>query len=242
MKTLVIIQARMGSSRLPGKVLLPLGKSIVLDYVVSRCKLMKDVVDVIVATSTSSKDDLIVSWCKDQRVSFFRGSEHDVLTRYVDCAKKYEVDYVMRVTSDCPFVDYEMANEMIALMEKEKKDLVMVNSDKLPRGLAVELVSMDVLTTINEKGKEPYHREHVTYYGYEHKEEFKIVEYSPKRSLENPKLRITLDTYEDYEVCKAVADHFNGNKFVSAKDVVQFLTNNPDISRLNANIEQKAVK
>lgn len=118
MKTIVIIQARMGSSRLPGKILKPLGDVDVLRYDITRCRAIKGVNEVIVATSTLKQDDAIANWCEQQQVPYFRGSEEDVLDRYVQCAKQYKPDYVMRVTSDCPFVDYEMASDIVELILK----------------------------------------------------------------------------------------------------------------------------
>lgn len=124
MKTIVIIQARMGSSRLSGKILKPLGEVDVLTYVTSRCRKIQGVSEVIVATSLLRQDDAVEQWCVENGIACFRGSEEDVLDRYVQCAKQYEPDYVMRVTSDCPFVDYEMANDIVAIMERERVDIV----------------------------------------------------------------------------------------------------------------------
>ncbi|MBB4823661.1 spore coat polysaccharide biosynthesis protein SpsF [Sporosarcina luteola] len=239
MKTIVIIQARMGSSRLPGKILKPLGEVDVLTYVTSRCKEIQGVCEVIVATSLLQQDDAVEQWCVDNGITCFRGSEEDVLDRYVQCAKQYEPDYVMRVTSDCPFVDYEMANAILALMERERVDIVDVVGG-LPRGLTVELISYEALLFIDKNGQENRHREHVTYYAYEYREQFKRVSYDVPSNRLHPEFRITLDTEEDYALCKAVASHFN-NPLVSSADVIQFLIGHPDVAKLNAHIEQKPV-
>ena len=240
MKTIVIIQARMGSSRLPGKVLLPLGESVVLDYVVSRCRQIEGVSDVIVATSTLVQDDAIVEWCKDNDVDCCRGSEDDVLSRYIDCAKQYKPDYVIRVTSDCPFIDYEMASKIVEKMKEFPADYVKVKGS-LPRGLVVEMFAYSALQYIDKHGREPRHREHVTYYGYEYVDKFKTTTYEVSEALNHPELRITLDTEEDYELCKKVSKHFRGEVLISAQEVVQFLLDNPDVARINAHIEQKPV-
>ncbi|ALA70056.1 acylneuraminate cytidylyltransferase [Geobacillus stearothermophilus 10] len=240
MKTIIIIQARMGSSRLPGKVLMPLGNTVVLDYVVSRCQRVKEIDDVIVATSTLPQDDAVESWCKQHHVSCFRGSEDDVLARYYECAKPYQPDYVIRVTADCPFVDYELANQIIEAMKAEPSDIVIVEGD-LPRGLVVEMVSFPALEYIYHHGKEPRHREHVTYYAYEFPDEFKRTLVQAPKDICQPQLRITLDTEEDYQLCKAVANHFRGDRLVRSHEVVQFLLNRPDVARLNAHVRQKPV-
>lgn len=240
MKTIIIIQARMGSSRLPGKVLLPLGDTQVLDYVVSRCQKVEGVQEVIVATSTLSQDDAIESWCKERHVTCFRGSEDDVLSRYYECAKLYDPDYVIRVTSDCPFVDYEMASEIVKAMKEQPADYVKVNGN-LPRGLVVEMFSFSALSYIHEHGKEPRHREHVTYYGYEFADEFQVTTYTPPASIQQSHLRITLDTEEDYQLCKEIASHFLGDKYVSSQKVVDFLLDHPEVAKINAHVKQKPV-
>lgn len=239
MKTIIIIQARMGSSRLPGKILKPLGQADILTFVTERCKKIKGISDVIVATSVLPQDDAVEKWCREHSITCFRGSEDDVLDRYVQCAKAYEPDYVMRVTSDCPFVDYEMADEIVTLMDKKRVDII-DKAGKLPRGLAVELISYKALLSIHQKGKEPRHREHVTYYAYEHRNEFNRITYEVPENRRHDSLRITLDTEEDYALCKAVANHFQ-DPLVPSADIIHYLLNHPEIANLNAHIEQKPV-
>ena len=229
----------MGSSRLPGKILKPLGDTDVLSYDIARCRAIEGVSEVVVATSTLPQDDTIAKWCEEHHVAYFRGSEDDVLERYVQCAKMYKPDYVMRVTSDCPFVDYEMASEIVALMEQKRKDVVLLEGE-LPRGLAVELISYETLLRIDELGKEPRHREHVTYYAYEFKEQFETVSFKVPANRQAPQFRITLDTEEDYAMLVEVAKHFNDH-LVSSVDVIEFLRKTPEVSKINAHIEQKPV-
>jgi len=239
MNIIIIMQARMGSSRLPQKILKPLHNVDVLTYDIARCRAIEGVSEIIVATSFLPQDDAIAKWCEEHQVVYYRGSEDDVLDRYVQCANIYKPDYVMRVTSDCPFVDYEMASEMIKLMEQERKDVMLLEGE-LPRGLAVEIISYDTLLHIHEVGQEPRHREHVTYYAYEFKEQFKTVTYKVPENRQAPELRITLDTEEDYKLIKAVAAYFQ-NPLVSSVEVIQYLKENPEVARINAHIEQKPV-
>lgn len=240
MKTIIIIQARMGSSRLPGKVLMPLGDTVVLDYVVSRCKKIDNVADVIVATSTLDQDDPIANWCMNYQVACFRGSEDDVLSRYVECARHYQPDYVIRVTADCPFVDYHLANQIIDTMQMNPSDIHIIKGD-LPRGLVVEMISYGALEYMHVHGKEHRHREHVTYYAYEFPEKFTQTHFNIPEVLRHPQLRITLDTTEDYELCKIISDSFYGNILVNSNEVIQFLINNPEIAHINSHVKQKSV-
>lgn len=230
----------MGSSRLPGKVLMPLGETVVLDYVVSRCQQVKQADEVIVATSVLPQDDVIESWCKQHHVWCFRGSEDDVLARYYECAKPYQPDYVIRVTADCPFVDYELADRIIEAMEVEPADIVIVEGD-LPRGLVVEMVSFSALEYIYHHGKEPRHREHVTYYAYEFPDEFQRTYIQAPKEIQHPQLRITLDTEEDYRLCRAIAHHFKGDRLVCSREIVRFLLHHPDVALINAHVQQKPV-
>jgi spore coat polysaccharide biosynthesis protein SpsF len=239
MKTIVIIQARMGSSRLPGKILKKLGDVDVLTYDIERCRAIEGISEVIVATSDLPQDDAIAQWCERYGVAYYRGSEDDVLDRYVQCANMYKPEYVMRVTSDCPFVDYEMASEMVSLMKKEQKDIVLLDGNP-PRGLAVELLSYEALLHIHKVGKESRHREHVTYFAYEHAEKFNSVTYQVPTNRIAPELRITLDTYEDYQLVSAIANHFD-DSLVSSSKVIQYLRETPEVAALNAHIEQKPV-
>lgn len=239
MKTIVIIQARMGSSRLPGKILMPLGSTDNLTYVIERCKKIDGVSKVLVATSSLSQDDAVEKWCEEHQLSCYRGSEEDVLDRFIQAAKPYDPDYVIRVTADCPFVDYEMASDMVALMKKEQVDIIDLEG-QLPRGLAVEVISYKALQYIDEKGHENRHREHVTYYAYEFKEQFTRVSYVADEMRNEPPLRITLDTVADYELLSKVASHFD-DVFVSSIDVIQYLIEHPEVAKINAHIEQKPV-
>jgi spore coat polysaccharide biosynthesis protein SpsF len=243
MKTVIIIQARMGSSRLPGKVLMPLGNSCVLDYVVSRCRLISSTVEVVVATSRLIQDDVVEEWCLGSGVSCYRGSEDDVLERFVGASTPFHPDFVMRVTGDCPFVDYEFANEVVMAMGNNPSDFVIYPDHDLllPRGLNVELMSYEALMRMNELGHEPRHREHVTYYAKEFPNQFTRTMFEVPLALRQPQLRITLDTPEDYELCKAIADAFPSEVTVSTSKVVAFLLEHPKIAALNAHIEQKAL-
>lgn len=241
MRTVVIIQARMGSSRLPGKVLMPLGDSVVLDYVVSRCERMQGVGRVIVATTALEQDNEIEEWCQKKGVTCFRGDENDVLLRYYECAKRYQPTYVIRVTADCPFLDFDLADRIMEQMRRVPTDILLIQG-ALPRGLVVEMISFTALETIERRSTEPYHREHVTYYAYEYAEQFKATTLVPPVYLQYPELRITLDTPEDYKLCQSIATYFRGNKLISSKEVIQYLLAHPEVAQINAHIEQKSVK
>lgn len=241
MKTILIIQARMGSTRLPGKILLPLGKSTVLEYVVDRCRKDARLADVVVATSTLEHDEPIREWCRQRHVTCFSGSEDDVLSRYYDCASSYSPNYVIRVTSDCPFIDYSLIAKLIDAMERHSCDIVRMDGEEPARGLWSEIVSFQALARMNEVGRLPRYREHVTYYAYEFPDQFSSQTIKLPEILLHPELRITLDTPEDYEMLRRVADHFTGDKLVRSEDVIRYLLDTPEVARINSHICQKPV-
>jgi spore coat polysaccharide biosynthesis protein SpsF len=240
MKTILIIQARMGSSRLPGKILLPLGDTVVLDYVVKRCRAIRDVAEVIVATTNLDADQEVADWCAAHGVACFRGPEDDVLTRYVQCADLYKPDYVIRVTSDCPFIDYDLGNIIMEHMKHAPSDLTVMEGE-IARGLYIELVSYPALKYIDKHGMESRHREHVTFYAYEYPEYFKSTTVQVPTSLRYPQLRVTLDTPDDYEMLRQIADHFRGQPLVASREVIRYLLKHPEVAAINAHIQQKPV-
>lgn len=231
----------MGSTRLPGKILMPLGTSTVLDYVVDRCRQDSRISDVIVATSVLPQDDPIRNWCAERDVTCFSGSEDDVLSRYYECALPYRPDYVIRVTSDCPFIDHAVIGRIIDSMESHPSDLVRLEGGEPVRGFWSEIFSLEALSLIHRIGQEPRHREHVTYYAYEYPERFRSRMFPMPSYMRHPELRITLDTPEDYAMLQTVADHFKGDRLVSSEAVVEYLLAHPEVASINAHITQKPV-
>ena len=241
MKVIAILQARMGSTRLPGKVLLPFGHTNVLDYAVSRCQAAKEIDQVVVATSNKEEDNQIVEWCNSNGIEVFQGSEEDVLARYFECAAQYKADYVIRALGDCPFFHYELADAIIESILKNKGDIA-IYSEPIPLGLGVEIISATALSYIYSHGKEAYHREHVTYYAYENKELFHHVSLNAPDYLLDKKVRLTLDTQEDFELLSVIAQHFSDNKLIPTTSILSYLEENKELTSINEHIEQKKVK
>lgn len=241
MKVIAILQARMGSTRLPGKVLLPFGRTNVLDYAVSRSQAAKGIDQVIVATSEKEADNQIVEWCNQNGIEVFQGSEEDVLSRYFECAKQYKADYIIRALGDCPFFHYELAEAIIEETTRVQGDIA-IYKEPIPLGLGVEIISSTALTYIYNHGKEDYHREHVTYYAYENRELFKQVNVEIPKYVLDKDVRLTLDTQEDYQLLSFIATHFADNKFISTPDILNYLEGNKELTMINQHIEQKKVK
>ena len=205
MRIVAIIQARMGSSRLPGKVLKKLDDIPVLEHVVRRLSFSDLIDDIIVATSKKNKDDEIQNWGIKNGVKVFRGSETDVLNRFYNCSEKYIGDVICRITADCPLVDYKLIDLEIKELVKSKLDYVNFDTNQIPRGLNGEIFTKETLDIVHKNTKQNYYREHVTYYIYEKNEqEFDIKYIKPPEFLLKPDYRLTLDTEADYKLLEKI--------------------------------------
>ncbi|MBN1041179.1 cytidylyltransferase domain-containing protein [Clostridium botulinum] len=241
MKVVCIIQARMGSSRLPGKVLKKICGKTVLEHDINRVNLAANVDEIVIATTTNCEDDSIVEEARRLRVKCFRGSEKDVLSRYYFAAKKSNADIVIRITSDCPCLDYKILTHMITTYLDKSSDFDYMNNTierTYPRGYDIEIFSFSSLEKAFINAKKEYEREHVTPYLYDLNNKFKILSY--KNSKDYSKYRITLDTKEDLEVIKAIYEElYTLNEYFLLEDVIRFLEKNPQIVKINESIEQK---
>jgi spore coat polysaccharide biosynthesis protein SpsF len=239
MRTLGVVQARMGSTRLPGKVLRQLAGRTVLERVV-RAARDSDVLDeLVVATTAEPVDDAIVAECEAIGVPVHRGPVDDVLTRFLGVLESHESDTVLRFTADCPLLD----PELIALAAKVFAAAPYVDylstsiARTLPRGLDVEVVRTDVLRSIDKLATD-HHRTHVTSYIYSHPEDFNVLGLTLQPDLSH--LRLTLDTPDDWRLIEAIIEHF-GDVSVPVRTLTDWLAHRPELTVLNAHVEQKAL-
>ncbi len=245
-KVTVMIQARMGSTRLPGKVLIPLCGKTVLWHVVSRVRASVGVDEIIVVTTTTSKDNVLLPEIEKCGAKVSRGSEDDVLARYYDAARKSRADIIVRVTADCPLYDPKVLEEMLKkffALKSEGKGadyLSNVQQRTFPRGLDTEIFSFDALEKAHMSAIKKHDREHVTPYIYNHPEKFSLSEYRNPVDLSNH--RWTLDTQEDLQLIETIYKNlYNENKIFTTGEVLTFLEKNPDLVKINAHVEQKKV-
>ncbi len=238
-RVVAIVQARMGSTRLRGKVLEPLLGRPVLDWVVRAAKESDGVDDVVIATSESSDDDIIDDLGASLGVQVVRGSEDDVLSRFLCAADRTTADAVVRLTADCPLLDPVLISEIVAIWRRSPDvDYVSTTHPRsLPRGLDVELVTTEALRLVDRRTEE-YHRVHVTSAVYEDGAGFTCASLSfiPR----NDRYRVTLDTPEDLDLLSALTKLL-GDAPPSWRDVVRTLDAHPEIVEMNAHIEQKAL-
>lgn len=239
---IAIIQARLGSSRLPGKVLLPLGGKTVLEQVYERVKKIKGLEEVIVATTISEKDRELALFMGRKKIPFFRGSEEDVLARFYEIAKNHKAEGIMRITADCPLLDTGVSEEMLKIFLENPYDMVSNASANpenrtFPRGLDTEIFTFKWLERAHEEADKSYQREHVTPYLYENIENI----YFHKNPMDYSQHRWTLDTEEDYFLIKKIYEQFPRKENFSWESVLTYLEQNPQVVELNAHVKQKKI-
>lgn len=232
-----MIQARTGSSRLPGKVLRPLAGRPVLGWMVRAARAADGVDEVVVATSTASGDDDVAELGEELGVRVVRGSEEDVLSRFMVALRETDADAVVRLTADCPLVDPALVSSIVRLWQADPTlDYVATTLVRtLPRGLDVELASREALLIADEEA-ESFHRTHVTSYLYDGKARFRTMGLVVQPAAND--LRVTLDTVEDGQMLDAVVAEL-GDTPPSWHDVVGLLRARPDLTAINAAVRQK---
>lgn len=241
MKTVALIQARMASSRLPGKVLMKLGSTSVLSRVVCRARRARLVDEVVVATTTETGDDSIVEECKRQRVTVTRGREDDVLDRYYEAARQVQASTIVRITADCPLIDATLIDDVALAFQRQSPDYASNTLVRTyPRGLDTEVLSFEALERAWRDAKQPWERAHVTPFLYRHPEIFRLV--SVRSDHDYSRHRWTLDTPEDYEFLREVYARLEGRVDFSWRDVLDILQGEPGLSLINANSRQKKLE
>ena len=241
MKVAAIIQARMGSTRLPGKVLIDLGGETALARVVRRLSRADLIDEIVVATTTSTADNAIVAECERLSVRAFRGEEDDVLDRYYHAAKWVGADTIVRITSDCPLIDAEVTEHTIRAFLSCKHDYASNALHRTyPRGLDTEVMTGDALTHVWEEARFSYQRAHVTPYIYENPDRFDIL--AVRGTADYCDYRWTLDTTEDLTFIRAIYERMGNDDSFSWRDVLALLEREPELIELNRDVRQKALQ
>ena len=248
MKIIAIIQTRMSSTRLPGKVLMKAVGKTFLELLLERVKHSKYITETIIATTTNPNDDVLFDFCSKNNIKFFRGSENDVLDRYYQTAKAFSADVVVRITSDCPLIDLHVVDKVIEEFLRGKYDYISnIAPPTYPDGLDVYAFSFKALerdwketkfteapSTQSEKN-DNYRREHVTPYFWQNPKKFKVGNIAQKEDM-SQKHRWTLDYEEDYQFIKRVFEELyrEGQTFYM-EDILKLVKEKPEIYALNSN-------
>ena len=259
-RVIAIIQGRMSSSRLPGKILADIAGQPMLQRVFLRTSRAATVTETIFATTTDPSDDPVAEYCDFSGIPFTRGSLYDVLDRYYQTAKRARADFVVRITADCPVIDPALIDDVLNTLLEDEYDFV---CNRLPSpwhrtypiGLDVEACTFPVLEKAWKEAKEPQHREHAMPYFYEGVE-LSAVNRQLSEGISSRGFRIallnhttdfgdyrwTVDTPEDLEFMRQVYGRFNGRDDFSWKEVLELVHNEPQLMQINAAVKHKTLK
>ncbi len=240
MKTVIITQARMTSTRLPGKVMLLAAGKPLLEFHLERLQRVTLAQQVVVATTVNAEDDVLVEYCLRKNIAYYRGSEYDVLSRFHGAAAEHGAERVVRVTSDCPLIDPEVVDRVLR-HHSENPELDYVSNileRTYPRGLDCEAFSFHALSQAFAEAKSPYEREHVTPFIHSQPSRFRLGSIRHERVLSHH--RWTVDTPEDLLLIRKILEDVYPRKpeFV-LEDCLEAAERNPDWALLNGHIEQK---
>lgn len=243
MKTIVMIQARMNSSRLPGKVLLDLGGKPMLERVIDRASRARRVDQVCVATTTDPSDDQIAAFCASRSIACYRGSQFDVLDRFYQAARQVGAEIIVRLTADCPVIDPALIDQSISAYLENDVDFVATRlpppwKRTYPIGQDIEVCHFTGLERAWREAKQPYEREHVMPYFYDEDGRFRILVLN--HDPDYGSLRWTVDTAEDLEVLRRVFEHFGNRDDFTWLDVLALFQHEPELAQINASVQHKS--
>ena len=233
MTTKAIIQARMGSSRLPGKILMKLNGISILECLLKQISFSVKLDGFILATTLNEEDDIIETFAKENSIDFFRGSSSDVLDRYFQCAKKHSVDNIVRITSDCPLLDPQILDKVISLFITRKYDYVNNFFKRTyPFGTEVEVFSFNTLEKVWKNAKLYSQREHVTPYIYDNPNLFSIGYIENDINLSN--LHWAVDRIDDLKFVRLIYQNIAKTPILLS-DIMKLLNQNPSLLDINKN-------
>lgn len=219
-QAIIVVQARVNSTRLLGKILLPIGAAPLLVYLIRRLKVLSPSYPIVVATTERPEDDLVVAWAKEEGVETVRGEEDDLLARYLRCANKIPSDIIVRVTADNPLTDPRIITKVVKLMEEQRYDYVRAIRG-YPLGIGVDAFSNSLLQQSYKNSTSVYEREHINAYVLNHVDEYKTCELEAPAELNYPNVRLTVDTYDDYRNVKKIVEFYPSNHFIQPEDAIE---------------------
>lgn len=236
----VIIQARMGSTRLPGKIMKKIEQKTVIEYVISSLEKSEFIQEIIIATTKNKEDDVIEDKVKKLGKKIYRGSQDNVLERYTFAARENKLDIVIRITSDCPLIDVNIVDSIIKEFIDKKPDYISNTIKRTyPRGMDCEVFSINALERAYRDAESESDKEHVTPYIYKNPDKFKISNYCADE--DNSKYRITLDVEEDFEVISFIIKEINNKRLDFSYESVIKIIEDSKIYTINQHVEQKNI-
>lgn len=235
-----ILQTRMGSTRLPGKVLMKINEdNSVLDFVIKQLRFSELIDEIIIATTGLEQDDIIEQYAIYNGLRCFRGSSLDVLDRYFQCVKKFNLSTIVRVTSDCPLIDPTIIDKIIKKFNDGKYDYVSnFLTHSFPNGTEAEIFSSSILENTWQNAKESFQREHVTPYIYHNQEKFRLGQIKNEKNYSN--FRWSVDKENDLELVKSIISKINKTPILM-QDIIQLFTHEPELIKINQNMPRDKV-
>jgi len=232
--TIAIVQARMGSTRLPGKVLAEICGEPMLGFLLQRLRRTAELDRIVVATTTSDEDDVLVDWLESNGVSYFRGSENDVLDRFWQCARIHEADIVVRVTADDPLKDPEVIDQALSELRAAAGTDYVSNTIKptFPEGLDIETFTFQALTRAHQDATLQSEREHVTPYIWKNPNQFNLRCFEMEPNLSS--WRWTVDKPEDLAFIRTVMSHLGNEINASYRDIIRLILSKPELAQINS--------
>jgi len=226
-----ILQARMSSTRFPGKIMMTVKNRPIIDYVITQLQYSKNIEQIVIATTNNQIDDILIEYAKKKLIPIFRGSEEDVLDRYYNCAKKFNFSSIVRITSDNPLVDPEIIDNAIEKFKSGDFDFISTeHPPTLPQGYAVEVFSFEALKNSWKNAKKKSEREHVSPYMYNNPQLFKLHNIEFKNDLNH--IRCTLDRKNDFVFLEKIILE-QKEQPILLKDVLDFVKKNPKLIEIN---------
>lgn len=242
MKVVASVQVRMGSTRLPGKVMMPLGNRPLLGFLIDRLRLCKTIDDIVVATSVEPENDVIEGFCSDEGVPCFRGSEQDVLQRTLGALEKTSAAIGVEVFGDCPLIDPRIVDEAVEKFLNSPEYVFVGNDLKttFPPGMEVEVFAVAALRDSDKRvaPSDPI-REHGTLFIRQSPEIYKLLNFEADGEYDRPELELEVDSIEDLDVVNAIVQHFDPRQDFSLGEVIHFLDEHPQISERNKMVHRR---
>jgi len=244
MNKVAIIEARMKSSRLPGKVLKPILGKPMLELLIERIKQARRVDRIVVATTDSASDDPIEAWARRLDVGCFRGSEEDVLDRVLQAARQHAADIIVEITADCPLIEAEKIDQMLASYQHMKCDMMMNRLDgTYPPGLGLRIFSRETLEKVNRLTQDPVDHEHVSLYVWEHPEIFSVYHFQNNLDPKYWNIRLTVDNQEDLIFIEEIfKELYARNQGFDLYEIIDLLERRPELMEINRHIQDKPIR
>jgi spore coat polysaccharide biosynthesis protein SpsF (cytidylyltransferase family) len=229
-----IIQARTGSTRLPGKVLMNIGNKPMLWHIIERLKYSKKISEIILAIPDNKQNDILEKFAKQNGIKYYRGSEENVLSRYYETAKKFKCDIVVRITSDCPLIDPFVVDNIINKQIEKKFDYTSNTIKRtFPKGLDTEVFGFKILEMAFNQAEGKYEKEHVTPYIYEHPEFFRLQSVEAEEIIRHPEFRLTVDVKNDLELIREIYKVlYHPFKIFCTEEIINLFNRKPELLKL----------